>query len=189
MNLMMEQFYTKLLNQISNFYDRDDDFTVLDIGCGIGVLSAIISQNFPNASITGFDISGEAVKYAKLLLPSTNFYIGDIYSLPHCKESFDMVVCLEVLEHLNQPETIVDNIAKICRKYVIFSIPNNWKFRAANVIRFKYLERKGNTPGHKNEWTKEEFSSLISLRFKIKDISAIAGIWLQFLCEKLHLEE
>jgi 2-polyprenyl-3-methyl-5-hydroxy-6-metoxy-1,4-benzoquinol methylase len=189
MNLMMKQFYTKLLNQISNCYDQDDDFSILDMGCGIGILSAIISQNFPSAKVTGFDISNEVVKSARLLSPSISFYVGNIYSLPHCKESFDMVICLEVLEHLDRPETIIDNIARLCKKYAIFSIPNNWKFRAVNVIRFKYLERKGSTPNHKNEWTKEEFSSLLSPYFKINDVSTVAGVWLQFLCEKLNSKE
>lgn len=190
MTLLMAQFYTKLLNQISRCYNQDDNFTLLDMGCGIGIVTKIIHQNFPNVKITGFDISSDAVKSAKLLLPSANIHIANIYDYPYDDFAFDIVICLEVLEHLNQPEIILDSIGKICKKHTIFSIPNDWEFRAANIMLFKYLERKGNSPGHINEWTKTAFKSLLSRHhFKVINISTIMGIWLLFLCEKLNLEE
>lgn len=186
MNLLMEQFYIKLLNQISRCYSQENSFSVLDIGCGIGVVTKIVSQNFPNARITGFDLSREVVKSAKLLLPSTDIYVGDIHALPHNNHSFDLVICLEVIEHLDQPNTILDNISKACKKYSIFSIPNDWKFRAINIMRFKYLEEKGNSPDHIHEWNREDFVALLSHHFKVVNISGVIGIWNLFLCEKLE---
>jgi 2-polyprenyl-3-methyl-5-hydroxy-6-metoxy-1,4-benzoquinol methylase len=189
MNLLMERFYTKLLNQISKYYNQDDNFTLLDVGCGIGIVAKIIHQNFPNARITGFDISYDAVESAKLLLPSANIHIGNIYEYPYDDRTFDMVICLEVLEHLDQPDTVLDSIGKICKKHAIFSIPNDWQFRATNIMLFKYLEWKGNSPGHINEWNKNSFKSLLSRHsFRTINISVVMGIWMLFLCEKLNLD-
>jgi 2-polyprenyl-3-methyl-5-hydroxy-6-metoxy-1,4-benzoquinol methylase len=189
MKLLIDMFYREILNQISRCYSRNEHFKLLDIGCGVGLVSKIISQNFSNATISGFDVSEDAVKSAKLLLPSADIKAGDIYDSPFNDKLFDMIICAEVLEHLNEPEFIIDYIARVCKKYAIISIPNNWKFRAVNVIRFKFLPQKGNTPGHVNEWTKQEISTLLSRHFRIIYITTILGIWIVILCEKIESVE
>ncbi|MEW6661067.1 MAG: class I SAM-dependent methyltransferase [Bacillota bacterium] len=76
---------------------------VLDAGCGAGYGSAFLAVNGAKA-VVGIDLSPEAINYAKINFQAANltFQVGDCCDLKFPRNSFDAVVALEIIEHLNQ---------------------------------------------------------------------------------------
>lgn len=83
--------------------------TVLDVGCGSGVLSYLLSKK--GCKVTGVDIDKNRVNFCKKRYPNIKFLQQDILKLD-LKDKFDYVLCLDTLEHLNNPEIAVKNLKK-----------------------------------------------------------------------------
>lgn len=123
--------------------------TVLDAGCGPGVLSLMLAEK--GCIVTGVDISEpnivEAKKYAlsKGLSDRVTFLTGDIEHLPFPDASFDYVVSSHVLEHVPDFEKGASELSRIARKQVIIAIPTCLSLGAAALLGYdKYwtLTRK-----------------------------------------------
>ena len=152
---------------------------VIDIGCGEGFV--INSLNFPG--IVGVDISKNALKIAKERNQNCNLCAGSIFDLSFKKESFDLVIATEVLEHLDKPEIALGEIKRISRKYCLFSVPNEPYFRTMNFIRGKNLSRFGNDIEHLQNWSSKEFVNLIEDYFDVMEVKKPFP-WTMILCKK-----
>ena len=101
-----------------------DTHTLLDVGCGNGVFVNTLSTAFPDRfeRVVGLDPSVEALKHVK-----TEKNHESIESIPFESESFDLVSCLEVLEHLPKQEFDegISEIQRVSRKYILVSVPND----------------------------------------------------------------
>jgi 2-polyprenyl-3-methyl-5-hydroxy-6-metoxy-1,4-benzoquinol methylase len=137
---------------------------VHEIGCGEGhILGLLASQNF---FVKGCDISTESLATAKresekrsLNLPLEN---KSIYDLDPAVDSEDVVVCCEVLEHLTDPEAGLLKLLSITRIGLVLSVPNEPIWHILNMARGKYLASLGNTPGHFQHWSKNQFVQFVS---------------------------
>ena len=88
---------------------------VLDIGCGNGSLSHLIAQQ--GYKVVGVEESESGFKVARLNFPVCHFIQASVYDLPYAelKNSFDIVISSEVIEHLLYPRELV-RAAKKCLK-------------------------------------------------------------------------
>ena len=144
---------------------------VVEVGCGAGYSTQELKSFLnPGVKFSACDIDPELVLLAKKRNPDVSCEVGSIYKLPYLDHSFDLVICLEVVEHLEDPEGALSELARISNKYVIISTPNEPLWRILNVLRGKYWRHFGNTPGHINHWSK---SGLRKLVFKYFDIIAV----------------
>ena len=73
---------------------------------------------------------------------------ASVLALPFAARSFDVVTCLEVLEHLDDPAAAARELARVARRAVVVSVPFEPWFRAGNVLRGNYLAHLGNHPEH-----------------------------------------
>lgn len=89
---------------------------VLDIGCGIGDLLIEVRSRMPSVKVHGLDFSEKAVEGARARIPDGQFVQFAIdRSLPYESNSFDVVLCTDVLEHLEHPQLIAAELVRICR--------------------------------------------------------------------------
>lgn len=95
-----------------------DVHTLLDVGCGNGAFLNALPDRY---KAVGLDSSKEALKHVR-----AETVLGDMANLPFEDASFDVVACLEVLEHLpfNVFEKALEEIQRVSRKYIIVSVPN-----------------------------------------------------------------
>ena len=90
---------------------------ILDVGCGNGFL---INSIPPSIDVIGMDISEEALKHVK-----KQTVIGNIESIPFEDNAFDVVICTDVIEHLNENTFIkgINELQRVSSKYVILAFP------------------------------------------------------------------
>ncbi|MBN2654252.1 MAG: methyltransferase domain-containing protein [Nitrospirae bacterium] len=93
---------------------------IIDVGCD----KALLRELLPEAEYIGIDIGGD---------PDIVLNLEQADKLPFDNSSFDCVICSDVLEHLNNFHIIFDELIRISKKYIIISLPNNWR-EARRVI-------------------------------------------------------
>ena len=138
--------------------------SVLDVGCGEGVLTRQWAERLGDGRIVGIDLDDPKLRaeWAARTRPNLEFRVEDATSLSFRDDEFDMVAAIEVLEHVPDPEATVAEMARVARSRLLASVPREPLWRALNVARGAYLRDFGNTPGHVNHWSKRTFVSLLS---------------------------
>lgn len=121
---------------------------ILDIGCGSGEFLKIVASRTPGGKFHGFDFSWSGVLRSRSVLPEGEFVNGDIYATGYRDDSFDTILCIEVLEHLEHPRQALQELARICREdgKLIVTIPNG--------VYDSYV-------GHLHFWSESDFRQLL----------------------------
>ena len=86
------------------------------------------------------------------------------------RHAAELVVCCEVLEHLDDPERALEVLAGLARPWLIASVPREPLWRALNLARLSYVGALGNTPGHLNHWSKRGFERFLGERFEVVEV-------------------
>jgi SAM-dependent methyltransferase len=94
---------------------------------------------------------------------------ASIYDLPFDDDEFDLVVCCEVLEHLELPGKGLAEVARVADRRVLISTPWEPVWRAMNMARGKYLTRFGNTPGHLQHFSRRGLDRFARTHLKLHD--------------------
>jgi len=135
-NFISYQIETGINDRIRNLYKRvfktgiSQNTNILEIGCGIGVLTYLLSRKIRKGRITGIDISPKSIEYAKthITRSNLNFHTSDILDFDPAVPEFDRILLFDVLEHI-QEENHVDLFAKISKwmnnqSLLLINIPN-----------------------------------------------------------------
>ena len=145
--------------------------SVLEVGCGQGWLTRQLLEALPDARVVGLDIREDAIAFARELVPGAEFLVATGEQLPFGDASFDLVVCSEVLEHVDDPRVVLDEIRRVWRGHAVISVPHEPWFWGANLARGKYLRTLGNCPGHIHHWSGRGFERLLRERFDTVDVT------------------
>lgn len=145
----IEQFYMSMRSALTDSHPRK----VLDAGCGEGFSLERLRAIGVGESLVGVDYSRDAVTFGKQLFPALDLRQGDIYRLPFADHTFDLVLCNEVLEHLEDPVAALAELRRVGKGEFLFSVPHEPWFRMANLLRGKNISRLGDDRDHRNHWT------------------------------------
>lgn len=163
--LLMKGF----LSSAKSLLSRARPDRILEVGCGPGDLASRLlgfDSSF-SPDYAGIDVSEEAILAAKERSPHRDFRVASAYALPFADSSFDMVIACEVLEHLERPADAIREIARVCGKHLLVSVPWEPAWRLLNCARGKYLAQLGNTPGHVQHFSRTGIRQLVGSRFAI----------------------
>jgi 2-polyprenyl-3-methyl-5-hydroxy-6-metoxy-1,4-benzoquinol methylase len=127
---------------------------VLDAGCGIGYGSNMLAQAGAT-EVTGVDIAESVIEAARPgAAPGVTLQAGDVAALDFPAESFDLVVCFEVIEHVEDTDGVLDELARVLAPggLLLISSPNRERYVPGN-------------PHHRYEFTPEELRATLGRRF------------------------
>ena len=177
---LINNFYSSLISLAKPLKAE----TILDAGCGEGFTMDKLSKNGVGKKIEGVEYAKEAILLGKKLFPNLIFKKGSAYELPYKDNSFDLVICTEVLEHLKEPAKALKEILRVSKKYLIISVPNEPLFMISNLLRGKNLSRLGNDVGHINHWNPLSFKKYLKQNgVKTKEVR-LPFPWTTILGEK-----
>jgi trans-aconitate methyltransferase len=88
--------------------------SLLDVGCGNGLLLSQIDARFPGKRLAGSDLSGVALERNRARFPHMAFSLTDL-ATGELPGGFDVVLCSEVVEHVDDPQGCMDRLARACR--------------------------------------------------------------------------
>ena len=161
---------------MSGFFDALDGLlpdepptAVLEVGVGEGEVSLRVRSRYRGASIVGVDLPGPALT-ADWRDRGLVGLFADIGALPFPAGSFDLILAVEVLEHVPDPPKALAELARLGRGHLVLSVPHEPVWRLANMARGKYLTALGNTPGHVQHWSRRGFADLVGSRFEVLDV-------------------
>ncbi len=154
-------------NTIRKILNTIEFESILDAGCGEGITFKMIENQIAGKKCTGFDLDPVHIEMSKKNAGNYEYKLGDIYNPPFEENSFDTILCLEVLEHLDDPGKAIINLSHIGSRYFIFSVPREPLWHILNLARGAYIKQLGNTPGHINHWSSISFTKFIKSQFKI----------------------
>lgn len=138
--------------------------SILDVGCGEGVLTEQWADQINGGRIVGVDLDDEKLKaeWAKRQRPNLEYVTVEAGDLPFATGEFDLSTAIEVLEHVPDPEHTVAEMARCASGHLLVSVPREPLWRIVNFCRGKYIKDLGNTPGHVNHWSKASFIKMLS---------------------------
>ena len=169
---------------LSELVARAAPTTLHEVGCGEGYW--VLRWSRQGLPARGSDFSAEAIRLARMNaaeqgVAEDRFQVRSVYELEPARDGADLVVCCEVLEHLERPEEALRALQRIAGRHLIFSVPREPLWRALNLARLKYLGSLGNTPGHLQHWSSRAFTRLLSRYFELLEVRTPLP-WTMALC-------
>ncbi len=106
--------------------------TFLDAGCGAGTLLQDIRTHFPKVQLNGVEFADSGVEIARRKNPWAKIYPLDLekQALP---ESFDLVTCVDVLEHIQDDLNALNNLRRMTTKYLLVVVPTGPLFEQERI--------------------------------------------------------
>ncbi len=155
--LLLWNFFRNLVNLTSS---KSVD-SILDVGCGEGFTLNRLKEHGVGKQLEGVEYSKDAIELGRKTYPQIKIKQGDIYNLPYEDNTFDLVLCTEVLEHLGEPEKALKELVRVSKKYLVISVPNEPFFMLAQLVRGKNWSRLGNDIEHVQHWTMFGFPKFV----------------------------
>lgn len=178
---MMQGFESTLSNLVAKAAPHE----IHEIGCGEGYW--VLRWNEQGMVTRGCDFSTQVIELARENaigrgLSPLLFEARNIYDLEAARDSADLVVCCEVLEHLEDPGAGLEALQRVVGRHLIVSVPKEPLWCALNLARGKYIAHWGNTPGHIQQWSKGGFVKLVSQYFDVIEVHSPLP-WTMLLCK------
>ncbi|WP_413437600.1 class I SAM-dependent methyltransferase [Sulfuriferula sp. GW1] len=189
-NLIVKWMMGGFESALSDLVAKASPIAIHEIGCGEGYW--VLRWNKQGMAARGCDFSMHVIELARENavgqgLPPSLFEAHSIYDLVASRDSADLVVCCEVLEHLEHPEAGLQALQRVVGRHLIVSVPREPLWRALNLARGKYIADWGNTPGHVQHWSKGGFIRLVSKYFEVVEVKGPLP-WTMLLC-RAHREQ
>lgn len=136
---------------IMNLLINDPPSKILDVGCGTGHTLTFLKSTFPKAKLYGVDLSKKAVFFSKKR-GHKNIYQANALKLPFKKEQFDVVLLLDVLEHIKDHQKVINETKRVLKKGGRIIVTNP----ALNFIWSSFDDNQG----HERRYTRRELRKL-----------------------------
>jgi 2-polyprenyl-3-methyl-5-hydroxy-6-metoxy-1,4-benzoquinol methylase len=171
-NPIVRQLMQGFEDALQSFVQKSQAHEIHEVGCGEGYWTTRWLKEGYTAR--GSDFSVQAIDLARGNAASEKvdpeFKVASIYDLVPPKDVAELIVCCEVLEHLEYPEKALKVLRRLVGSHLIVSVPCEPVWRILNMVRGSYLGALGNTPGHIQHWSKQSFLRLIAQEFEVIEV-------------------
>lgn len=145
--------------------------SILEVGMGEGEVAERVRARYPGARFVGIDLPDPELAASWADRGLTGGF-ADIVALPFPDGAFDLVLAIEVLEHVADPPAALRELDRLAVGSLVLSVPHEPIWRVANLGRGKYVRQLGNTPGHINHWTRRGFTRFVAGQFAVRSVHA-----------------
>jgi 2-polyprenyl-3-methyl-5-hydroxy-6-metoxy-1,4-benzoquinol methylase len=182
-NPVARRLVAGFMAELDRLVERTGTREAHEVGCGEGELAIRLARS--GLRVRGSDafpqVLEEARRRAAAAGVAIDFEAVPVERLDPERDSAELVVCCEVLEHLEDPELALDVLAGLGRPWLIASVPREPLWRALNLARLSYVRDLGNTPGHLGHWSKGGFVRFLESRFEVVEVRTPTP-WTMALC-------
>jgi len=149
---------------LDELWTKAEPRSLLDVGCGEGVLTERWAEALGGARVVGIDLEDAKLRaeWAARRRANLEFRAEEATQLPFADGEFDVATAIEVLEHVPDPEATVAEMARVAERWVLVSVPREPLWRGLNLARGSYWRALGNTPGHVNHWSRGSLVRMLS---------------------------
>ncbi|MCW3024904.1 MAG: methyltransferase protein [Solirubrobacterales bacterium] len=163
-NPVVRRLMSAFERNLDELLDRAAPGSLLDVGCGEGVLVHRWAERRPQARMVGIDLEEESIQegWSRRRAPNLEYRVMEAANLPFADAEFELASAIEVLEHVPDPEHTLSEMARCARGHLLVSVPREPLWRMLNLARGAYWTSLGNTPGHLNHWSRRSFVELLS---------------------------
>lgn len=167
-------------NKIVSEVIKRNGGTILDIGCGSGQLEQELGKSIINKKYFGIDISSKTIKRIKKKFPKGNFVVRNILDLEFKNNYFDVVVVLEVLEHIDPSK-----VFKVLKK--IYQLLKNGGILIASVpLNEPLIEMNGNPNAHVRRYEPDVINTELEMtNFRVLDTKYLYAFHNHYFCKSL----
>lgn len=109
-----------VLKRIRKIAQKNPKISLLEIGTGSGFLLSFLELEFPNAKLTGVEYDSRLVTMSQNKSKKARIFQGNAESFDLNGEKFDIIVSLQVIEHLYNPDLMIDCVKKHLNQNGIF---------------------------------------------------------------------
>jgi 2-polyprenyl-3-methyl-5-hydroxy-6-metoxy-1,4-benzoquinol methylase len=157
---------------LDELWKRAAPESVLDVGCGEGVLTERFAQELEGGHAVGVDLDDPKLReeWSQRTRPNLEFRPLAGPDLPFADDEFDVACAIEVLEHVPDPERTLAEMARVAHRWLLVSVPREPLWRVLNVARGAYVRDLGNTPGHLNHWSKRAFVAFAERYGRVEEV-------------------
>jgi len=141
--------------------------SVLEVGVGEGFISGWLSEQLPDVRFTGVDVRDEDLARLRSKFPRIHTERANIYDVGSIDGAYDLVICAEVLEHVDDPVRALAALCALAPKHLLITVPHEPWFRLSNFLRGKNLLRLGNDPEHVQQFGKRSLRRLLQRRTQV----------------------
>ena len=171
-NPVVRRLMTGFESSLDELFEQAAANSVLDVGCGEGVLTERWAERLQGGRVVGIDLEDPKLdsEWRVRKRPNLEFMTMPAEHLPFAEGEFDLTAAIEVLEHVPDPEHTVAEMARVARRHLLVSVPREPLWRVLNVLRGAYLAQLGNTPGHVNHFSKRSFIELLRPHGEVRQV-------------------
>ena len=165
-------FYRTYIEATREFLARHPGALVLDVGCGEGVL-------LRDSGFTPVQLDISMIRLHKARAESNLLVCADGMELPFADASFDVVLLIALLEHVSQPERIVDETWRVLKPggEVAILVPNDAWMSLGRLLLLTWPPRY---PGHLSWITPQRIRCMVGDRFEVQTAFALPVKWVPF---------
>jgi 2-polyprenyl-3-methyl-5-hydroxy-6-metoxy-1,4-benzoquinol methylase len=171
-NPVVKRLMAGFESALDELFEQAAPASVLDVGCGEGVLVYEWAQSHPHARMVGIDLEEESIQagWAERTAPNLSYRVMPAENLPFADDEFELASAIEVLEHVPDPEHTLAEMARCASSHLLVSVPREPLWRMLNMARGAYWGALGNTPGHLNHWSRRSFVRLLSTHGDVVEV-------------------
>ncbi len=163
-NPLVRRMMAGFEGSLEELFALADPASLLDVGCGEGVLVHEWALRLDERRVVGIDLEEDSIQagWAERQAPNLEYRVMRAENLPFADGEFDLATAIEVLEHVPDPEHTLAEMARCAERHLLVSVPREPLWRMLNMARGAYWSALGNTPGHLNHWSRRSFVALLS---------------------------
>jgi len=169
-NFIIRRLVKNFFSDVNDIISNLDVEKVLEVGCGLGFSTQYLVRILKGADFQSSEYELSYVLEARRRNPGIKIIQESVYDLKREDNSFDLVIMLEVLEHLRKPQKALEELHRVTSHYCLLSVPNEPLWRFLNICRLKYLRHLGNTPGHLQHWSKKDLIRFLKPYFSVEEV-------------------